>query len=241
MNTVPEPLTAQTIPRSDVSPALRAELQTLLQRHFEGVEPVQFTADLNEKSHVILLRRGSTLVGFSTLLIYETTAGGRPATVVYSGDTIVDPEAWQSPLLSRAWISTVNRLRSSYPNGRYYWLLLSSGFRTYRFLPVFWREFFPRHDVPTPAPTAQLMDALARERFGRAYLPESGIVRFARPQRLRPPFRDPPPGRERDPHVAYFLRKNPGHRSGDELVCLTELTEANLTPAGRRMSTPLPV
>lgn len=241
MNTVPEPLTAQTLARSEVSPALRAELQNLLERHFEGVEPAQFTADLNEKSHVILLRRGSTLVGFSTLLIYETTAGGRPATVVYSGDTIVDPEAWQSPLLSRAWISTVNRLRTSYPNGRYYWLLLSSGFRTYRFLPVFWREFFPRHDVPTPAPTAQLMDALARERFGRAYLPESGIVRFARPQRLRPPFRDPPPGRERDPHVAYFLRKNPGHLSGDELVCLTELTEANLTPAGRRMSTPLPV
>jgi hypothetical protein len=238
VNAPPEPLVSQTWARADVTPALRGELRALLDRHFEGVDPVQFSADLDEKSHVILLRRGPTLVGFSTLLVYETRVEGEAVTVVYSGDTIVDPEAWQSPLLSRAWIATVNHLRLSYPNGRYYWLLLSSGFRTYRFLPVFWREFFPRHDVPTPAPTARLIDALARERFGRAYLSESGMVRFARPQRLRPPFRDPPPGRDRDPHVAYFLRRNPGHLSGDELVCLTELTEANLTPAGRRMWAP---
>ncbi len=38
-----------------------------------------------------------------------------------------------------------------------------------------------------------------------------------------------------DPHVEFFVRANPGHADGDELVCLTELTPTNLTPAGRRM------
>jgi hypothetical protein len=123
--------------------------------------------------------------------------------------------------------------RRDYPRGRYYWLLLTSGFRTYRFLPVFWREFFPSRDRPTPGAMQELIDQLARERFGDAYDPARGIVRFPRPQRLRPALAALPAGRVADPHVAFFLTRNPGH--GDELVCVTELTEANLTAAGRRM------
>jgi hypothetical protein len=35
--------------------------------------------------------------------------------------------------------------------------------------------------------------------------------------------------------VGFFLARNPGWREGDELVCLTEIAEGNLTPAGRRL------
>ena len=42
-----------------------------------------------------------------------------------------------------------------------------------------------------------------------------------------------------DPHVAFFLKRNPGHGDGDELVCLTELSDDNLTRAGRRMVAPV--
>ena len=40
------------------------------------------------------------------------------------------------------------------------------------------------------------------------------------------------------PHIAFFLATNPGHVRGDELVCLTELCDENLTRAGRRMIEP---
>jgi hypothetical protein len=56
-------------------------------------------------------------------------------------------EAWATPVLPRARITSVNKLRETYPRGKYYWLLLTSGFRTYRFLPVFWREFYPRFNA----------------------------------------------------------------------------------------------
>ena len=47
----------------------------------------------------------------------------------------------------------------------------------------------------------------------------------------------PDPGeRMTDPHVKFFATRNPGHAHGDELVCLTELSSANLTAAGRRMT-----
>ena len=132
-----------------------------------------------------------------------------------------------------AWIAAVRALTAGRP-GPVWWLLLTSGFRTYRFLPVFWREFWPRWDAPEPP---ALLDALARERLGPAYRSDLGIARFPAPQALRRELAEVPEGRLADPHVAFFLDRNPGWPHGDELVCLTEIAASNLTPAGRRMWT----
>jgi hypothetical protein len=207
----------------------------LLGRYFDGVSREQFARDLSEKTHVIRLQRGDELVGFSTLLAYETHFEDESVSLIYSGDTIVAPEAWGTTALPRAWIAAVNQIRLGFPRGRYYWLLLTSGFRTYRFLPLFWREFHPRYDHATPPEKQRLLDHLARSRFNDQYDPARGIVRFHQPQRLRPELSGIPEARAADPHIHFFETRNPGHIRGDELVCLTELTPENLTPAGRRM------
>jgi len=226
---------SQVARRADLADAQVGTMYELLTRHFDGVTRQQFESDLLEKNWVILIERGHQLVGFSTLLVYETALGGEPLSVVYSGDTIVAPEAWGTATLPRAWIHAVNALRPPGSSGRYYWLLLTSGFRTYRFLPVFWREFYPRFDRPTPTCVRGLVDHLAADRFGSQYHSREGIVRFKRPQRLRGQLNRVPHGRITDPHVAFFTRLNPGSAQGDELVCLTELIPENLTSAGRRM------
>ena len=217
-----------------------SQMYSLLTEHFEGVTLAQFQHDLAEKNWVVLLEKTGCLVGFSTLLVYETSVDGETYSVIYSGDTIVASEAWNAPTLARTWIRSVAQLRRVYPCGRYLWLLITSGFRTYRFLPLFWREFFPRFDSQTPPYWKGLIDILATERFGPAYHPSSGLVRFNNPQALRGPLASVPAGRQRDSHVAFFLSCNPGHKQGDELVCLTELSPQNLTPAGRRMAAGLP-
>jgi hypothetical protein len=226
---------ATCLPRATLTALHEEEMFVLLSRFFNGVTRAQFRKDLDEKTRVILLERDSRLVGFSTLLAYESFFAGEPVSIVYSGDTIVAPEAWNTPALSRAWIECVRGLRQSYPRGKYYWLLLTSGFRTYRFLPLFWREFYPRFDTPTPPEQERLLNFLARERFASQYLPERGIVRFAQSQRLHDGLNQIPMGKTADPHVSFFLQRNPGHVLGDELVCLTELAYKNLTAAGRRM------
>lgn len=220
--------------RTDLSISRQNEMFELLARHFDGVTRAQFEADLAEKNWVILLLRNSRLVGFSTLLAYETRFQDEPLSVIYSGDTIVAPEAGNSPALARAWIACVRDLRKNYPQGRYYWLLLTSGFRTYRFLPLFWREFYPRFDAPIPGQQKEILDFLARERFGTQYDSAGGIVRFAHAQKLRD-RRNLIPLKAADPNITFFFKQNPGHVTGEELVCLTELSDANLTPAGHRM------
>ncbi len=207
----------------------------LLRRSFLGVSEQRFSSDLDEKNWVILLEDGDGLRGFSTFLFYRAPAGGKTANVVYSGDTIVDPASWNASLLAPAWINAVRYLHHERPEQRLLWLLITSGYRTYRFLPVFFRHFHPRHDRPAPAAVAQLTAVLARERFGSHYDPATGIVRLAEPQVLVEELRGIPPGRMANQDVAFFASANPGHEAGDELVCLTDLLDNNLTRAGARM------
>ena len=225
----------QLVPRADLTVLQWESMFQLLAHHFEGVTREQFARDLAEKNLALLLQRDDRLVGFSTQMAYTTEFEGGSVNVIYSGDTIVVPEAWGTTALPRAWVAGVNALRATLPPGRCFWLLLTSGFRTYRFLPVFWREFFPRFDRATPLETERLLQQLALERFGPQFDSATGVVRFTNPQRLCAGLEQVPAGREQDPHTHFFLSRNSGHASGDELVCLTELCPLNLTAAGRRM------
>lgn len=215
----------------------RHDMLRLMETHFHGVTPEQFDRDLAEKDWVLRFMRDDHLIGFSTLQVCGALHEGRCVTVIYSGDTVMSPEAWGSPLLARAWIALVRALQSRGSGGAWYWLLISSGFRTYRFLPVFWREFWPRFDA-RPSDTPPLLAALARERFGDRFDAEMGVVRFENPQHLRDHLSTIPDGKSDDPHVRFFIERNPGHADGDELVCLAELSDANLTAAGQRMVRP---
>ena len=222
--------------REDIDAATQTTMHRLLARHFFGVGEDQFEADLADKTHVVLLERSpGELVGFSTFAFERIEYCGKPLDVVTSGDTIMDPAAWQSSVLSRTWIEAVLGLHREHGVGRLVWLLITSGFRTYRFLPVFWKTFYPRFDATTPVQTQTMIRALAYRRYGDRFDACSGVVRFDRPQVLRPHLAGIPARKRLDPHVAFFDRANPRHIDGDELVCLTEITQANLTSAGRRM------
>jgi hypothetical protein len=225
----------QLVPRADLTVVQKDAMFQLLTEHFDGVTREQFARDLAEKNLALLLQRDHRLVGFSTQLAYSTEFEGESVNVIYSGDTIVAPEAWGTTALPRAWVAGVQALRATLPPGRCFWLLLTSGFRTYRFLHVFWREFFPRFDRLTPSGTQRLLNQLAQERFGTQFDLSAGVVRFAHPQRLCAGLKEIPQGRENDPHTLFFLAHNPGHTNGDELACITELCPENLTAAGRRM------
>ncbi len=223
------------IARAQLGAGLAHELQALHARHFEG-DAQQFERDLAEKNWVVVVEdeRGR-VAGFSTLLVERLERPEGALTLVSSGDTIMAREAWNSPILSRTWIDAVLRLHALHGAGRLLWLLLVSGYRTYRFLPVFLREFYPRFDRPTPAPVLRELQTLAHRRFGACYDAQAGLVRFPRPGALRAELCEVPAERRRDPHVEFFLTANPGHARGDELVCLAELSLRNLTRAGRRM------
>lgn len=228
-------MTGRLVPQSALTPRDRSAMFSLLDAHFKGVTPQQFHQDLEAKNWAVLIEESGELVGFSTLLVYPAQVGDELLTVVCSGDTIVAPAAWGSMAFPRSWIESVYTIRDTHSQGRLIWLLLTSGYRTYRFLPVFWREFYPRAGVQTPPTWRRMLNELATERFGAMFDSDNGIVRFTHPQQLRGELAGIPVGRDSDPDVQFFIRANSGHHDGDELVCIADLDPANLTPAGRRV------
>lgn len=224
-------------PVAALSSRERARMFRLLGDNFTNTAWQRFETDLAEKEWVILLRDGESGViqGFSTLMRLDTELDGEPVTAFFSGDTIIQRDFWGQTVLPRLWSRHVFSLAAAMTGRRVYWFLICSGYKTYRFLPVFFREFYPRYDRATPACAKQLMDVLGRHKYPGEYDAVAGVIRFCEPSALKEGIADITPRRLRDPHIAYFQAANPGHGGGDELVCITEISPANVTPAGRRM------
>ena len=162
-------------------------------------------------------------------------SGAGPVVAYFSGDTIIHRDDWGSPELPRTWIHHAMDLARREQGARVYWYLISSGYKTYRFLPVFFREFYPTWERPTPPEVQRLLDELGRQKFGAQYDPGRGVIRFREAAPLRQGVAEVTERRLKDPAVAFFVQANPGHGEGDELACIAELNPANFTPAGLRM------
>lgn len=229
-------LVGETIHRPQLSDHTIETMFDLFQDYFVA-DFDTFQRDLGNKNWVILLKNtvSGSIEGFSTLAFYKSIVDLEEIGIVYSGDTIIRPEYWGAPELPRTWIKTVLEIGETLPKPLY-WLLISSGYKTYRFLSVFYKEYYPRYNRQTPPKIQSTIHHLAKERFGEEYDPKTGVIRFtsgATP--LRAGVAEISGRRLKDPNVAFFIQKNPGHAQGDELVCLTHIDPENLTPAGKRM------
>ncbi|MGB5469161.1 MAG: hypothetical protein WBM64_01985 [Woeseiaceae bacterium] len=224
------------VKQGDVGEDTRRSMYALFSTQFEQVSYEQFIRDLEEKNWVLLLRRDDdSLGGFSCMHFYDVAIDGKPLTVVYSGDTVVSTDTWGDSALSYYWMGAIDYLRRLHKKESVYWFLLVSGYRTYRFLPVYSDYYFPRYDRPTPVEVQSIMHAVARDRFGDRYNPDTGIVQLDAPPVLQKEYRGIPENRLADPHIAFFAERNPGHEQGDELVCFAIVSEDRLTRLGRRM------
>ncbi len=218
-------LRAAIVERSFLDDARRAEMFALMSLCYERLDAQRFAADLAGKQRIIILIEKSTdrLVGFSTLRVDEETIDGRPALVVFSGDTVVHPDHWGAKTLQRCFLLFVLRLWLTHPRRRVFWLLVSKGYKTYLLLANYAGDSMPRYDVaPAPEVEAFLHDVALR-RWPEAYVPAQGVLRWqGSHDRVKPQVAPIHDDLMQNPHIAFFARKNPGYVHGDELVCLAE-------------------
>lgn len=216
---------------------VRELMADLYLAYYEGTSRELFHADLGEKSEVLLLHKADRLVGFTTLQYYEYLWQGQVIQVVFSGDTIVEPQHWGQHALAYAWIRRMGQLKKTCCERPIYWFLIVKGHKTYRFMPVFGKSFYP-HWAEDRQDLKLLADALAQEKFGAAYNARSGVVEFtASKGHLRPQLALPSDGELGKEAVRYFIERNPGYVNGHELVCLCEISEVNMRPLTRRVFT----
>jgi hypothetical protein len=221
---------SEIVPAMRLTTSDRRKLYELLERHYEHVSWVQFEADLLEKDAVIVLRDASGLpCGFSTQKVMYITADGLAVRAIFSGDTIIDPNHWGEQELGRAWCRYVGQVRAVDPETPLYWFLISKGYRTYLYLPVFFKTYYPACAWPTPAAEQRILNALASAKFPEDYDAERGLVVFQESRgNLKPELAAVPPHRLKNQHVQFFLSCNPTYSKGTELVCLAEISPENM-------------
>jgi hypothetical protein len=215
----------------------REEMWTLYSRFYEGTSRARFRDDLAAKDTALILRdEWHRLQGFSTLALYNTELEGAPARVLFSGDTIIERAHWGSQVLAFNWLRHAGALQRLQPDVPLYWFLIVKGQRTYRYLPTFAREFTPDWRSPAPSRMSRLLATLAEQRFGAAYDPLTGVIRFGESHgHLAAEWAQISEREAAREDVRFFLSRNPGYAHGDELACLCELTAGNLRPLARRI------
>ena len=221
----------------DLPKTVKAEMFALFARYYDDVCPENFTRDLAKKDGVILLYDANGLLrGFSSYLTFGQIIDGVFNRFVFSGDTIIDHHYWGDHALAFAWLRLTGSLKRQGGLTPLYWFLIVKGYRTYRYLPVFAKRFYPSADATTPKHIRRIMDVLGADHFGDQYDPQSGVVHFKTPQgRLKVRWQVPPANKTNDPSIKFFQQSNPSHTNGDELVCITELAAENMPPLAARI------
>ena len=220
-----------------IDPRQRDQMFALMCRFYAHMQRFRFERDLRRQRWCLLLQDpDGRVLGFSTQTLLKVSVGGQEVRALYSGDTIVDRDYWGSQAMAVSFCRLAVSLIEQFEGDPFFWFLTTKGYRTYRFLPVFFREFYPRRDCPTPTWASTLIDALARCRYPVGYDAGRGVVKSSSTgYRLRKGVADMSPERLRDPHVQFFQERNPRHAQGDELCCIARLIPENFSAATRRL------
>jgi len=191
--------------------------------YYTDVKRDRFEADLEPKSHVILLIDGDdmSIQGFSTLETYDRVIDNRRVLVVFSGDTIVARPHWGQTVLQRAFLQFVMKQKITHPMAPVYWFLISKGYKTYLLLTRNFPEHWPRFDRPTPPWQAAVIRELGMEKFGDEFEPEHGLIRHEDALgRLKEGVAPVDDALLAHPDIGFFVHNNPGYMDGDEMCCL---------------------
>jgi hypothetical protein len=232
-------LVTRTVPVASLDPATRQAAFALFAATYENASHERFERDLDEKQHVILLfdRESGALKGFSTVLVRDVQSACGPATLVFSGDTVIDRQYWGQKRLQLAFLRVLVSLKLRAPTQPLYWFLLSKGYRTYLLLANAFPHAVPRADTNDDPALRAMLDRFAAERFGAEYDWTRGLVRYATPhERVREGIAPVTPDVMANPQVRFFVERNPEHLAGVELACLADVRLRDLACVAVRIA-----
>ena len=216
---------------SEIDSAMEDRFFAIHCRYFENTARDIFLRHLRGKEKVIVLEDSAGVIqGFSTLKVLAVNAGQQTLHALFSGDTIIEQDYWRSPELVRIFTCYAGQLKKKLgAETALYWFLISKGYKTYRFLPVYARRFYPTYREPCPGKEKHILDTFARTLYPEEYNPETGLITLQQPiGNLRAGTAEISTKRLRDPDIRFFSQANPDHMRGVELACITELSAANL-------------
>lgn len=203
------------------------EIRRLFALHESACKNVSyelFVDELKNANWLFLMRDEGEIQGFSIFKFFEVEKDNKMIGVIYSGDTFINKRYWGSLLLHKLFIEKMLGLKKEYKNV-VYWFRTLKGFRSYRYFPLFFKEYYPRYDKTMPDYERDLINIIGRKQFCNDYDDKNQIVKTS--YILRKEY-DMGRSCKNRHHIEYFLRVNPNYNKGDELACIAKLEEDNI-------------
>jgi hypothetical protein len=228
-------LEGRVVDANAISNFQKNEMFSLLTNNFEGYTKKNFEKDLENKDKVILLENSlKEIGGFTTIQNFDVLSKDQTIRGIFSGDTIINSRYWNKHNMFKVWLEYTFQKKEESQNPLY-WFLISSGCRTYKILPAFFKDYFPKYDKED-ATMKNVLDVFAEHKFGNEYDSKSGLIIFQKStERLKCNLANVDEKQAKNPHVAYFLNKNPKFYLGHELACVVEIKKENLTNMGLKL------
>ncbi len=206
----------------------------LMIAYYENVDRAKFYTDLAKKQTVILLYNEGQIIGFTSAEIMQITVDNITVNGVFSGNTIMAKGIPLSGVLQKAFIIMINDMMKTMQP--LYWFLICKGYKTYRYLSMYFKQYYPAANVDTPAFEQALMNAYATKKYGSAYNSKTGIIANSGSNDFLKEGVAPIDKKAlRHPETQFFINANPNHAKGDELVCIAKFSEDNLKRGFHRL------
>lgn len=216
---------------TNISPQDKLDMPSLMHKYYKNVYKEQFLSDLEKKDCVILIKEQRFVCGFSTQVLLWRAIDGQNIRILFSGDTVIDKKYRNSFVLPLAWGKMMLSLLKDQPDIPLYWLLTTKGYKTHRYLPVFFNDYFPSPTRKLSGFETSILNQIGKELFNGKFDAGHWLIHAKdKEQRLRPGVADITEAKRNKEKIAYFEEMNPNYTLGDELVCLAQFSEQNLKP-----------
>jgi len=219
-----------------LSPEDREDMFLILEEHFASLDRDVFNQDLDEKDWVVRINDAQGHIeGFSTLKVLTQEFEGERIYGFFSGDTVLSKKFTGDPTWIPVWGDHVFAEADLLKPKKSYWVLLTATHRTYRILPVCFKEYIPSPYKPSDPRLKKILDGFVRQKFPEEYDAESGLVVLSKSipyknlEDIKSKFGD------HYFYTDYFRKLNPHYERGDFLCCMTELCPENLNNSGVRI------
>lgn len=214
-----------TLPICQLSAEQKSVMFSIFEKYYSGVSFAQFCNDLSEKSHIFLFKNGDNeIIGFSTILQRQVQAGNKSATLLYSGDTVIEKHYWGKKFLQKSFFWYILKAKFKSLFQPVYWMLISKGFKTYLLMRKNFPASYPNSLGATPDDLQKIMNEFYGEKFGANYRPEKDLIEFSGESvHVKDNLACPQDKALQDEDVKFFLKKNPKYLVGQELTCIAEI------------------
>ncbi len=211
------------------------DMFNLMDTFYENMNFSIFKKDLTNKDFcIILLDEKSYIQGFSTQKIMHIPVNGMKIHGVFSGDTIIHKDYWGSLELYKVFSQYFFEYGTKF--SEFYWFLISKGYKTYKILTTFFKEFYPNYKEDTPRDILEIINGFGKYAYLDEFNEKTGIIEYkTNKDKLKEGVADITKKQEKDKNIAFFKSKNPGYVNGNDLVCVTSLRKDNLHSLAQRL------